>query len=218
MDLNLGSTFYKTGSLYSKPLNSTYKSMGKENSYKNNTNEKIKKLLIKVKIIYNKQNQTLEQIITSENSKENENEITEIEIYNTDKIRNLIKKYCDTKKLNPNNLFISKKDLKKIKSDLTINQAKIENNETIFINEGNEYNSNIDEENEITFNINCQGKSYSLSGNKNDLFLDCIEPFIKDNIEQNYNFIVDNKIIDKNKSLEELNIKSGSVVKFCEMK
>lgn len=218
MDLNLGSTFYKTGSLYSKPLNSTYKSMGKENSYKNNTNEKIKKLLIKVKIIYNKQNQTLEQIITSENSKENENEITEIEIYNTDKIRNLIKKYCDNKKLNPNNVFISKKDLKKIKSDLTINQAKIENNETIFIIEGNEYNSNIDEENEITFNINCQGKSYSLSGNKNDLFLDCIEPFIKDNIEQNYIFIVDNKIIDKNKSLEELNIKSGSVVKFCEMK
>ena len=66
--------------------------------------------------------------------------------------------------------------------------------------------------------MNYQGKNISLSGNKNDIFLDCVEPFIKDNIEKKFFFIIDNKIIDKNKSLEDLNIKNGSIVTFCELK
>jgi len=227
MDNYLGNTFYKTGilsELYNtKSVNSSYKSAGNtnENFYKINKNEKEKKILFKVKIIFKQyQLQLLEQKLMSENSKDNENEndITEIEIYNTDTIRDLIKKYCEIKKITSNNLYLTKKDSKKIKNNLTINQAKIENNETLYIVEGNENDTNIDEEKEIKFNINYQGKSYSISGFKNDLLLDCVESVIKDNVEKNLFFIYCDKIIDKNKSLEELNIKNGSVVKFGELK
>ena len=84
----------------------------------------------------------MEKIINYEISKNNEKEETEIEIYNNELIENLIKKYYNIKKLESKNAFLTKKNLEKINNNLTINQAKIENNETIYIFEDDEKEEN----------------------------------------------------------------------------
>ena len=108
---------------------------------------------MKVKIVYNKPNQTLEEKINYDIYKNNENEGLEIEIYNTETIGNLLKKYCSKKKIKDNNLYLMKKDLKKLKNNLTLSQAGIVNNETIFLFQTNTNNNN-DKNDEINFNIN----------------------------------------------------------------
>lgn len=222
-------TFYKTGSLsewYNNNKsnksfnNSTMNTNEKFYKNKRNTDNSTKKKLIRINIIFNQQKK-LE--ISKEN--ENENELTQIEIYNTQTIGNLIKKYCNNKKIKSNNnLYITKKDLKKIKNNLTINEAKIQNNETIYIFEDNnnknndKNNENDNENNEIIFNINYEGKNYSFSGFKDNTFLDCIKSFIEENEEKKFFFIFNENIIDKNKTLNELNIKNGNVIRVGEIK
>ena len=51
---------------------------------------------------------------------------------NSESIGNLISKYCN-QKMKSKNLYLMKKDLKKLRKNITINDAKIENNETILI-------------------------------------------------------------------------------------
>ena len=120
----------------------------KNNENDNNKNKKISNKIIKVKIIFKNPNESLEQKIKSDISKNNENEDTEIEIGIPETIENLIKKYCNIKQIKKSNLCLMTKDLKNINSNLTINQANIENNETIFIYEENEnkIDSKINEE------------------------------------------------------------------------
>lgn len=147
---------------------------------------------------------------------ENENESTEIAIYNTELIGNLIKKYSKAKQINSKNLYLTKNDLKKIKNNITINEAKIKNNETIFIFEGNENEENRNnnkEKEEIKFEINYQDKIYSLNGFKNDIFSDCIKSFIEEKEVKDCFFIYKGEIIDNNKTLFELNIKNGDILK-----
>lgn len=176
----------------------------------------IKKKIIKVKIISNYQNKFLEQKINYEISKDNENEATEIEIYNTELISTLIKKYCTAKLIKSKNLYLTKNDLKKIKNNISINEAKIKNNETIFIFEGNENKENgknNDEKEEIKFEISYQDNNYSIIGFKNFKFSDCIKSFIKEKDGEDFIFIYKEEIIDKNKTLDELNIKNGDIIK-----
>ena len=109
----------------------------------------IKKKIIKVKII---SKQTSAQKLNYEISKDNENECTEIEIYNTELIDNLIKKYSKVKQIKSKNLYLTKKDLKKIKNNITISEAKIKNNEIIFIIEGNENEEKGNNNGEKTYN------------------------------------------------------------------
>lgn len=180
-------------------------------------NKNAKKRIIKVIIAYNKQLQTLEEKINNETYKNNENDLVEIEVYDTETIGNLIKKYCDIKKIKDNNLYIMKKDLKKIENDLTLNQAKIINNETIFL--FNKFaNENDDKSDEINFIINYQNQKYSISGWKNDTFSECMQSFIEDKKGKSFLFIYKDNIIDKNKTIDELNIKNGDEIKVGEFK
>ena len=187
-----------------------------DNFYK--INKIIEKKLIKVNIISNKNLILSDQNIKSEVSKENES--TEIEIYNTETIENLIRKYCKKKEIKSNNyLYLAKQDLKKIDKNLTLKEAKIENNETLFILEdqnNNNFNNEKDSLNkEIIFYINYEGVSHSFSGFKENTFIDCIKSFTEDNGEKN--FIINNKIIDINKTLNELCINNGDVIKVGEI-
>ena len=124
---------------------------------------------------------------------------------------------------------MAKKDLKKIKNNLTINEAKIENNETLYIleknnndksdnnnndsSDNNEYNDN-----EIFFNIKKKKKNYSFSGFEDNTFINCIKSFIKEKGEKNFFFILNGNIIDKNKTLNELKIKNEDVIRIGEIK
>ena len=150
-------SLYKTGSLLEWYKSKSLKSKSNfsiETVENFNINKSFKKEIIKVKIISNKK-QTLEQIINYEISKNNENETTEIEIYNDELIENLLKKYCNIKKIKTKNVYLTKKNFQKIKNKLKINQAKIENNETIFFfeQEENEDNKNNQQDNEKTFSF-----------------------------------------------------------------
>ena len=160
----------------------------------------------------------MEQKINYEISKdnnENENEVTEIEIYNTELIANLIKKYCKKKQIKSKNLYLTKNDFKKLKYNITINEAKIKNNETLFIfeaNENEENGNNSKEKEEIKFEINYQDKNYSLIGFKKDKFSECIKSFIEEKDGNDFLFICKGEILDKNKTLEELNILNGDII------
>ena len=221
-----GNKFYKTGAFSewcnTKTLKSNNNSAGHtiENFYTNNKSEIVLKKLINIKIIFNQHilMQTLEQKLIYENTKDNDNIATNIEIYNNETIENLIKKYCKLKKIKSNKLYITKKDFKKINKNLTINQAKIEKNETIYIFENENKNNIYDEDGEIIFNINFHEKNYSLSGFKNDKFSDCAKSFIDEIGEKNILFISNEKVIDTNKSLKDLNIKNGDNVAVGELK
>ena len=213
-----------------KTTNNNSYSNTNQNFYKNTKNSEndIKKRIIKINIIYKKNLNNLEKQKKSKTSIENETESTEIEIYNTETIGNLIKTYCNNKKIKvSNNLYLAKKNLKKIKNNLTINEAKIENNETLYILEKNNSdksdnnNSNDDNEyndNEIFFNINYEGKNYSFSGFEDNTFINCIKSFIEEKGEKNFFFIFNGNIIDKNKTLNELKIKNEDVIRIGEIK
>lgn len=138
---------YKSGSLSEFYNNKSIKSF--KNTGNNNDNFDMNKKIIKVNIISKIQKELLIQKIKSEISNNDESEVTEMEIYNTQTIGNLIKQYCNKKEIKIDNLYLTKKDLKKINNNLTIIQAKIENNETVFIFNGseNEKRSEIVEEN-----------------------------------------------------------------------
>lgn len=101
--------------------------------------------MINVKIIFKQKIDSLDKNIQNEIFKSNE--IEEIEINDTENIGNLINKYCNIKNIKKKNLFLMKKDFKKINNNMTISKAKIENNETIFIFEENETNNKLVEEN-----------------------------------------------------------------------
>ena len=163
----------------------------------------------------------MEKKINYEISKDNDNEITEIEIYNTDLISNLIKKYCKVKQIKSKNLYLTKNDLKRLKINLTLNEAKIKNKEIIFIfeeNENKENRNNTEEKEKIKFEINYQDKNYSINGFKNDKFLDCIKSFNEEKEGEDCLFIHKGEIIDKDKTLDELNIKNGDIIKVGELK
>lgn len=125
------------------------------------------------------------------------------------------------KEIKTNNYFyLAKQDLKKIDKNLTLKEAKIENNETLFILEDKNNNNNCNNEKdslnkEIIFYINYEGVSYSFSGFKENTFIDCIKSFTEDNGEKN--FIINNKIIDINKTLNELCVNNGDVIKVGEI-
>ena len=180
-------------------------------------NKNIKKKIMKVKIVYNMPNQTLEDKINYDIYKNSKNEGLEFEIYNTETIGNLLKKCCNRKKIKDTNLYLMKKDLKKLKNNLTLSQAGIVNNETIFLFEANTDN-NDDKNDEINFNINYRNEIFSFTGWKKDSFLDCIQSFVEEKKGNNFLFIHNNNIIDKNKTLDELNIKNGDEVKVGEFK
>ena len=163
----------------------------------------------------------MEKKINYEISKDNDNEITEIEIYNTDLISNLIKEYCKVKQIKSKNLYLTKNDLKRLKINLTLNEAKIKNKEIIFIfeeNENKENRNNTEEKEKIKFEINYQDKNYSINGFKNDKFLDCIKSFNEEKEGEDCLFIHKGEIIDKDKTLDELNIKNGDIIKVGELK
>jgi len=162
-----------------------------------------KKKMIKVRIL-NQKNK-------NEDSKKSE---TEIEINNTESIANLIKSYCKTKKIEKNNFYLTKKDSKKIGNNLTIKEAKIGDNETLFIWEGNEEDNN----NKIKFYVSYMGKNYPCSGSKENIFSSCIKSFSEENGDSKFIFIFKEKIINKNKSLSELKIENGNVVKVGQFK
>ena len=174
-------------------------------SWHNNKLNKNEKKMIKVKII-NK---------TNKNKNEDINE-TEIEINNTESIANLIKSFCKTKKIEKNNFYLTKKDSKKIYKNLTIKEAKIGDNETLFIFEGNEKDN--EDNNQIKFYVNYLGKNYPCNGSKENIFSDCIKSFIEENGDNKFIFIFNEKIINKGKSLSELNIENGNVVKVGQFK
>ena len=163
----------------------------------------------------------MEKKINYEISKDNDNEITEIEIYNTDLISNLIKEYCKVKQIKSKNLYLTKNDLKRLKINLTLNEAKIKNKEIIFIfeeKENKENRNNTEEKEKIKFEINYQDKNYSINGFKNDKFLDCIKSFNEEKEGEDCLFIHKGEIIDKDKTLDELNIKNGDIIKVGELK
>ena len=86
---------------------------------------------IKVKIVPYRNYEKSDKI-KNENSKDNDNKPIEVEIFKQDSIENLIGKYC-CEKMNSKKLYLMKKDLKKINKNSSINEAKIENNEIIYI-------------------------------------------------------------------------------------
>ena len=170
-----------------------------------NKNDSTKKKIIKVKI--------LKQKNKNEDLKDSE---TEIEINNRELISNLIKSYCKTKKIEKNNFYLTKKDSKKIGNNLTIKEAKIGDNETLFIFEGNKEDN--ENNNQIKFYVNYLGENYPCSGSKESIFSDCIKSFIEENGDNKFIFIFNEKIINKNKSLNELKIENGNVVKIGQFK
>ena len=174
-------------------------------SWHNNKLNKNEKKMIKVKII-NKANKNTNVDISE----------TEIEINNTESIANLIKSFCKTKKIEKNNFYLTKKDSKKIGNNLTIKEAKIGDNETLFIFEGNKEDN--ENNNQIKFYVNYLGENYPCSGSKESIFSDCIKSFIEENGDNKFIFIFNEKIINKNKSLNELKIENGNVVKIGQFK
>ena len=130
-------------------------------------------------------------------------------------------KYCKVKQIKSKNLYLTKNDLKRLKINLTINEAKIKNKEIIFIfeeNENKENRNNTEEKEKIKFEINYQDKNYSINGFKNDKFLDCIKSFNEEKEGEDCLFIHKGEIIDKDKTLDELNIKNGDIIKVGELK
>jgi len=118
-------------------FNIYYLFLGKQNQNQNSrafnkSDSKLKlKNKIKVKIVpYQKYEKSDE--IKNKDSKDNDNKPIEVEIFKHDSIENLIGKYC-CEKMNSKKLYLMKKDLKKINNNSSINEAKIENNEIIYI-------------------------------------------------------------------------------------
>ena len=79
------------------------------------------------------------------------NDETQIEIDNKDYVKTIIKLYCESKEESESNeLYLTKKDLNKLDENLTVNEAKINDNETLYIFE----------EDKIEFIINYNDKDF----------------------------------------------------------
>ena len=132
------------------------------------------------------------------------NDETQIEIDNKDYVKTIIKLYCESKEESESNeLYLTKKDLNKLDENLTVNEAKINNNETLYIFE----------EDKIEFIINYNDKDFKISGNSKMTFDESIKSFIEENGNKNFAFNLNGEAIDIKEELNKLGIKNGDVIK-----
>lgn len=132
------------------------------------------------------------------------NDETQIEIDNKDYVKTIIKLYCESKEESESNeLYLAKKDLNKLDENLTVNEAKINNNETLYIFE----------EDKIEFIINYNDKDFQISGNSKMTFDESIKSFIEENGNKNFVFNLNGEAIDTKEELNKLGIKNGDVIK-----
>ena len=132
------------------------------------------------------------------------NDETQIEIDNKDYVKTIIKLYCESKEESESNeLYLTKKDLNKLDENLTVNEAKINNNETLYIFE----------EDKIEFIINYNDKDFQISGNSKMTFDESIKSFIEENGNKNFVFNLNGEAIDTKEELNKLGIKNGDVIK-----
>lgn len=133
----------------------------------------------------------------------NTNEI-EIEIDKTEQVKNIIKIYCEKKGLsNPEDYYLTKIDLNKLDENITIKEAKILNNASLYIFIGNK----------IEFIINYQEKDFNIKGIAHMKFEECVKSFINKNANNNFIFSLNGKTIEINKELNQIGIKNGDVIK-----
>ena len=132
------------------------------------------------------------------------NDETQIEIDNKDYVKTIIKLYCESKEESESNeLYLTKKDLNKLDENLTVNEAKINDNETLYIFE----------EDKIEFIINYNDKDFKISGNSKMTFDESIKSFIEENGNKNFAFNLNGEAIDIKEELNKLGIKNGDVIK-----
>ena len=132
------------------------------------------------------------------------NDETQIKIDNKDYVKTIIKLYCESKEESESNeLYLTKKDLNKLDENLTVNEAKINNNETLYIFE----------EDKIEFIINYNDKDFKISGNSKMTFDESIKSFIEENGNKNFVFNLNGEAIDIKGELNKLGIKNGDVIK-----
>ena len=132
------------------------------------------------------------------------NDETQIKIDNKDYVKTIIKLYCESKEESESNeLYLTKKDLNKLDENLTVNEAKINDNETLYIFE----------EDKIEFIINYNDKDFKISGNSKMTFDESIKSFIEENGNKNFVFNLNGEAIDIKEELNKLGIKSGDVIK-----
>lgn len=132
------------------------------------------------------------------------NDETQIEIDNKDYVKTIIKLYCESKEESESNeLYLAKKDLNKLDENLTVNEAKINNNETLYIFE----------EDKIEFIINYNDKDFQISGNSKMTFDESIKSFIEENGNKNFVFNLNGEEINTKEELNKLGIKNGDVIK-----
>jgi hypothetical protein len=132
------------------------------------------------------------------------NDETQIKIDNKDYVKTIIKLYCESKEESESNeLYLAKKDLNKLDENLTVNEAKINNNETLYIFE----------EDKIEFIINYNDKDFQISGNSKMTFDESIKSFIEENGNKNFVFNLNGEAIDIKEELNKLGIKNGDVIK-----
>ena len=132
------------------------------------------------------------------------NDETQIEIDNKDYVKTIIKLYCESKEESESNeLYLAKKDLNKLDENLTVNEAKINNNETLYIFE----------EDKIEFIINYNDKDFKINGNSKMTFDESIKSFIEENGNKNFVFNLNGEAIDTKEELNKLGIKNGDVIK-----
>ena len=129
---------------------------------------------------------------------------TELELEKTEQVKNIINIYCKKKGIsNSENYYLTKMDLDKLDENLTIKEADIPNNQTLYIFERDK----------IEFVINYQEKEFKISGNKDDKFESCIKSFLDENGNDNFDFTLNGENIEITKELNELGIKNGDVIK-----
>ena len=132
------------------------------------------------------------------------NDETQIKIDNKDYVKTIIKLYCESKEESESNeLYLTKKDLNKLDENLTVNEAKINDNETLYIFE----------EDKIEFIINYNDKDFKISGNSKMTFDESIKSFIEENGNKNFVFNLNGEAIDIKEELNKLGIKNGDVIK-----
>lgn len=132
------------------------------------------------------------------------NDETQIKIDNKDYVKTIIKLYCESKEESESNeLYLTKKDLNKLDENLTVNEAKINDNETLYIFE----------EDKIEFIINYNDKDFKISGNSKMTFDESIKSFIEENGNKNFVFNLNGEAIDTKEELNKLGIKNGDVIK-----
>lgn len=129
---------------------------------------------------------------------------TEIELDKSEQIKDIIKLYCEEKGLsNPEDYYLTKSDLNKLEENKTIKEAKICDNQTLYIFERNK----------IEFIINYQQKKFKIEGNSDTKFEECIKSFIEEKGENNFIFSLNGKNIEISKELNQLGIKNGDEIK-----